>query len=83
MKRRTRITLAAATLTLAALGGTYGLVAQQAIPSAGPTAAAATAAVAAPSAPSTGTSSASSSSAVGGATHSVAPRVAHTRTRAS
>ena len=29
MKRRTRITLAAAALTVAALGGTYGLVAEQ------------------------------------------------------
>jgi ABC-type glycerol-3-phosphate transport system substrate-binding protein len=33
MKRRTRITLAAAALTVAALGGTYGLVAQQGVPS--------------------------------------------------
>jgi hypothetical protein len=75
MKRRTRITLAAATLTLAALGGTYGLVAQQVVPSASPTSAAATAAAAAPS---TGTSST-----FGGVTRSVLPPVTHTRTRAS
>jgi hypothetical protein len=41
MKRRTRITLAAAALTLAALGGTYGLVAQQGVSSASSSAAAA------------------------------------------
>jgi hypothetical protein len=76
MKRRTRITLAAATLTLAALGGTYGLVAQQPIPSASSTTVAA--ATVAP-VPSTGTSSAVN----GGATRSVLPPVTHTRTRAS
>ena len=41
MKRRTRITLAAAALTLAAWGGAYGLVAQQGVPSAGSSTAAA------------------------------------------
>jgi hypothetical protein len=75
MKRRTRITLAMATLTLAALGGTYGLVAQQPIPSASSTTVAA--ATVAP-VPSTGTSSAAN-----GATRSVLPPVTHTRTRAS
>jgi hypothetical protein len=80
MRRRTRITLAAATLTLAALGGTYGLVAQQAIPTAGSTSVAAAAAVAAPSG---GTSSTGTSSAANGATRSVLPPVTHTRTRAS
>ena len=33
MKRRTRITLALSAMALAALGGAYGLVAQQGIPS--------------------------------------------------
>ena len=80
MKRRTRITMAAATLALAALGGTYGLVAQQPIPSVGfTTAVAATGA----SASSTGASSTGTSSTRNGITRSVQPPVTHTRTRAS
>jgi len=68
MKRRTRITLAAATLALAALGGTYGMVAQQPVPSAvSNTVAAATVAPA----PSSSVS------------RSASPPVIHTRTRAS
>jgi len=74
MKRRTRITMAAATLALAALGGTYGLVAQQPLPSASSSTAVAAAQVSA----STGTSSTGN-----GITRSVLPPVTHTRTRAS
>lgn len=75
MKRRTRITMAAATLALAALGGTYGLVAQQPLPSASSSMAVAATEV---SASSTGTSSTGN-----GITRSVLPSVTHTRTRAS
>ena len=69
MKRRTRITLAAAALTVAALGGTYGLVAQQGVPSASSTAAAAATQSAAPSRDSS--------------SQRAAPPVTHTHTRAS
>jgi hypothetical protein len=69
MKRRTRITLAAAALTVAALGGTYGLVAQQGVPSASSTTAAAATESAAPSRDSS--------------FQRAAPPVTHTHTRAS
>jgi hypothetical protein len=70
MKRRTRITLAAAALTVAALGGTYGLVAQQGVPSAGPNTAAAATEGPAPSR-------------VGGFQSAAPPPVTHTHTRPS
>ena len=70
MKRRTRITLAAAALTMAALGGTYGLVAQQGVPSVSYNTAAAATESAAPSR-------------YGGFERAAPPPVTHTRTRAS
>lgn len=70
MKRRTRITLAAAALTMAALGGTYGLVGQEGVPSASSNTAAAATEGLAPSRE--------------GAFESAAPPpVTHTHTRAS
>jgi len=70
MKRRTRITLAAAALTMAALGGTYGLVAQQGVPSVSYNTAAAATESAAPSRD-------------GGFERAAPPPVTHTHTRAS
>jgi hypothetical protein len=70
MKRRTRITLAAAALTVAALGGTYGLVAQQGVPSANSTTAAAA-------------TQSPALSGDGGLQRAAPPAVTHTHTRPS
>jgi len=70
MKRRTRITLALSAMALAALGGTYGLVAQQGIPS--------TASSAALDAPAGSSSRTRITSA-----RSVSPAVVHSQTRGS
>jgi hypothetical protein len=70
MKRRTGITLAPAALTVAALGGTYGLVAQQGVPSASSSTAAAATQSAAPYRD-------------GGFSRSVPRPVTHAHTRAS
>ena len=75
MKRRTRITLAAAALTLAALGGTYGLVSQQVVPSAGSSTAVAATTQSQSAAPSTRN--------IFGFGATTAPPVTHSHTRAS
>jgi len=82
MKRRTRITLALAALTTFAFGATYGLVAYQGVPQQTTTTAAATQSISQSSA-----SAQSSGSSVAPSTNSssqrVAPRVVHSRTRAT
>ena len=84
MKRRTRITFALAALTTAAFGAAYGLVAYQGVPQQATTTAAAAQSVlqGSGSAPaqSSGSSVAPSTSS---SSQRVAPRVVHSRTRAT
>jgi len=77
MKRRTRITLALSAMALAALGGAYGLVAQQGIPSTSSSAAPSTSSSAldAPAGSSTQTRV--------GSARSLVPAVVHSQTRGS
>jgi len=77
MKRRTRITLALAALTTAAFGAAYGLVAYQGVPQQATTTAAASQSISQGSGSSVAPSSSSSSQ------RATAPRVVHSRTRAT
>jgi hypothetical protein len=77
MKRRTRITLALAALTTAAFGAAYGLVAYQGVPQQATTTAAATQSISQGSGSSVAPSNSTSSQ------RATAPRVVHSRTRAT
>ena len=84
MKRRTRITLALAALTIAAFGAAYGLVAYQGVPQQATTTAAATQTIGQSSSASAQSGSSSVAPSNGSSSQrAVAPRVVHARTRAS
>jgi len=83
MKRRTRITLALAALTTFAFGATYGLVAYQGIPSQPTTSAAAAQSVSQGSGSASAQSSSPAPSSNSSSQRATAPRIVHSRTRAT